>query len=365
MTGDFEKLGTLPRLSGVSLSDSEQGVRRTGNDGGYYVEADLKRPLKLDLQKIGSNIPDGGSYKTTGSDGTNQVILTYKDEGGHQTLLLRCYVNEQGEVYRVGSARPPVDIATNLSAAMGAKVFDEFKETIPESSKLSLEYSERDRQHSEARAQRNAANNKLISDLNQLPKASDHALPLSPDNTRGVGQAEILEVRGSDRQHILASFGAGPCVIIAAYSPSLGKVVMAHVDASTRLDNVKQQFDRRLDGASDIQLHFAGGDSSSRQQAGDLAEIFTNDNRYSVKSAEIVRSSGSASLAIDAKTGQVSAGVVPTQVDAGIDFDMRMKFVLFRQPNSPLNSVPEKAFKHPEKDRLPPETSEPQRSLNR
>src|SRR5262245_3901062 len=99
---------------------------------------------------------------------------------------------------------------------------------------------------------------------------------LTPDNTRGVLQHEYSIVSSTAKQNQLGTYGAGPCVIMAAWNPDAKKAGLAHVDALTDIGSVKNFVNQVASGLKDgtkLQVHLLGGDRSSTKLQAELVTL--------------------------------------------------------------------------------------------
>jgi hypothetical protein len=103
----------------------------------------------------------------------------------------------------------------------------------------------------------------------ETPLPGDANPQLNPNNTRGVMPGEWAMARGGSKQYQLASYGAGPSVIVAAWYPDVKIAVLAHVDASTDLGSVQRvlfEVASKYNSTAKIQVHLAGGDVPTAMQ---------------------------------------------------------------------------------------------------
>jgi Protein N-terminal asparagine amidohydrolase len=191
---------------------------------------------------------------------------------------------------------------------------------------------------------------------------------LMPDNTRGVLQHEYSIVSWSAKQNQLATYGAGSCVIIAAWNPDVKKAGLAHVDALTDIRSVENFLNQVASGRKDgtkLQVHLVGGDSSSTKLQAELVTLVTKNPILELVSADlgssgyVIRQSvtrednvympdtlgGGQSLAISAKTGEISNFVDPSTIDPGQGSEARSRLVGLESSKSPLYKVPEQFFR--------------------
>jgi hypothetical protein len=180
-----------------------------------------------------------------------------------------------------------------------------------------------------------------IAEANRTPP-NYAGLKLNPSNTRAVLEGEWAIARAKSTQFQLATFGAGPCVIVAAWNPGEKKAVLAHVDALTDLGSVRHVLDEVASGrgTSKIQVHLAGGEESSKElQAGLIKMIKQDPDTMELVSADL-GSSESDSLTISAENGKIATGISRSQVDLGADADKRLKRVEERLQSARMKLTP-------------------------
>src|SRR5262245_9702104 len=119
------------------------------------------------------------------------------------------------------------------------------------------------------------------------------SFPLTPDNTRGGLQHEYSVVTSGAKQNQLATYGAGPCVIIALWNPDAKKAGLAHVDSDTSNESVRGFVKQVVSGAKDgtkIKVHLAGGDSLSIDLQATLVKEIKSNPALELVSADLGRS---------------------------------------------------------------------------
>ncbi len=116
---------------------------------------------------------------------------------------------------------------------------------------------------------------------------------------------------------VLVTFGAGPCVIVAAYNPKTHEASLTHIDASSDIRDLWPLISK-IDGVDEkdpIEVHISGG-NEELERAADIMRVLSYMNNVTIKSAYVDQSHGlSDAMAIDARTGNISAEFIPTNVD--------------------------------------------------
>src|SRR5262249_19569476 len=194
---------------------------------------------------------------------------------------------------------------------------------------------------------------------------------LTPDNTRGVLQHEYSIVLSTAKQNQLGTYGAGPCVIMAAWNSDAKKAGLAHIDSLTDIRSVQDFLNQVASGRKDgtkLQVHLVGGDSSSTMLQTELVTLVTKNPTLELVSADLGSSDyvtllsatrempgtlggGGQSLAIRATTGEISNFVDPSIIDPGQHSEDRLRLAGLESSKSPLVRVPEQLFRYPEKSK--------------
>lgn len=91
---------------------------------------------------------------------------------------------------------------------------------------------------------------------------------------------------------------------------------LAHVDAKTDLHSLYGYFYKLLGNDDSIDIHLAGGDTTSEDTVIDLLKMINQNPQFSLKSARIL-GDDITSLAIDSRTGQIFTEFHYTQLDLG------------------------------------------------
>lgn len=96
------------------------------------------------------------------------------------------------------------------------------------------------------------------------------------------------------------------------------KALLTHVDALTNLRSVKYHLRKFCENKDmKVQIHLAGGDHSTRNQAVKIVEFTNEFSNTEIISANIGKGGTLKSLAIDSRTGEVFTSFNPTQLAHG------------------------------------------------
>ena len=170
-------------------------------------------------------------------------------------------------------------------------------------------------------------------------KQSINAGTFTKKEALAVGQHEIAITNAASIKPILGSYGAGPCIIIAAFNPSTKQALLAHVDAVTVLSSLTAHLSKISESGTILQVHLAGGDHSTKTQAAELITLIAKLGSMEIVSADIGNGMASKSLAIDSHTGEIFTSFTPEQLEADKDSVLRMQIVQTQTHKSPIGLI--------------------------
>jgi len=133
-----------------------------------------------------------------------------------------------------------------------------------------------------------------------------------PEDAVVVLQNEFAITHAEDKMPVLASYGAGPCIIVAIYDSKNKVAIMAHCDETSDINNLQEIVS--LLSLPNTQAHLYGyeveSDSANLRNCYEIVK-FLETNKIKISNADILRSKGSpdASLAIDARTGVITSPI--------------------------------------------------------
>lgn len=111
----------------------------------------------------------------------------------------------------------------------------------------------------------------------------------------------------TDSHPVLATSGAGPCLIVALYNPQLRRGGIAHLDANTDPRSLSRMIDRLGGPDAPLEAHLAGGWEKTRPMVESTLAYLTAHNSITLRSADLLNEgSGLKSLALDTRTGEVA-----------------------------------------------------------
>lgn len=155
---------------------------------------------------------------------------------------------------------------------------------------------------------------------------------------QGVLQHDIAITNSQSEKPVLGTYGAGPCIIVAAYNFSTQQGFLSHVDSLTETPCLRQYLQRISGNQSDeIQVHLHGGDNSSREQAAGIVDFLRSQPNIKIVSANLCEGLESKSLALDTRTGEIFTDFAPSQLETGKDDEIKIRMLAMNTRESPLN----------------------------
>lgn len=173
----------------------------------------------------------------------------------------------------------------------------------------------------------------------------DRAIDLSGNQDAGVSQADIAYTHPDDKHPILASYGAGPCVIVAAHNPKTGVTALAHIDSLTELNHSVRLMMYSVRGKTPdiVEVHLAGAveHSGGDITLGKVIQVLDTLDFVEIKSANVARGTDAESLAIDSRTGEVFNQFNPRDLPfsgfkSDQEFDANFQLLALRPMPQPL-----------------------------
>jgi hypothetical protein len=311
-----------------------QGIRST----------ELKTPLNIDLSSYEKNEPDRRIYR--GEKG--KVDLEIKDEKGLWRDVIEFTLDDSGAITGAKTGYNNAYVAYFLETGLDTKTFSTLKSALS-STGINLDITPPQREQIKEAYQEKLNYGKSVKENIAFANSKGknyQPLALSPNTTRGVLQHEYAIVNSTDVQNKLATYGAGPCLILAIYNPTTKTAGLAHIDALTTPASVGgfiYQLKNNLGPGAQLQVHLAGGDRSSEEMVSSVIDMIKQDKDLKLVSSDVIGSGylGEAKqLAIDAATGVVSNSVVPSQIDSGPNVDIRLQTLGFQFTPSGLKVSP-------------------------
>lgn len=159
-----------------------------------------------------------------------------------------------------------------------------------------------------------------------------------------VLQHEYAIAKETSIKPVLASFGAGPCLIVALYDTKNKVAVLSHVDSCTDLTSLPKNLFSEISIESTV-AHLFGGQESSKEMCLQILDLIERRG-IKIENLDIVRGFGedAASLAIDVRTGRVYTPVPYVCLDEDKSIECRLKVLelqMLMWNRSPLRRLEE------------------------
>lgn len=300
-------------------------------------EAHFSNPLNIDVAHLASFYPEfryrGPIPKGSYSDEiTSEYIMNDADQSNRFGFL---QFDDKSEV-GFGSVRsdfPPSELAVlfaRLPDELSFELISALQGTALEIPKLSASQFRAAQQELAEKAEKFEKLQRIKSPLHDA-----HRVDFKPEESACILQHEYGVTKADAAQPVLGTYGAGPCVILALYDKQAKTAVLTHIDALTNLYSLNQLFNE-INPETTV-AHLAGGDSSSQEMCIKIIDML-EDRKINIANADIVREGfkGPASLAIDARTGNIYAPVSPFQLSNTKDQDVRLQLAGMQIEPTPL-----------------------------
>ncbi len=300
----------------------------TGNTR-FMKKVTLTEPVDINVEELAAAFPEysyGGpieatkymdaitSERITDPSNNSRMILSFDDNTGTGFTTVRSDLAAD-ELAFVLSELPTEKFEQMQTALAGTEL------ELPELSSWRVESFE------SLKAQRKAEQETLekVKSVGQPSNRGD----FTAEDARSISQQEMGYTDATSERPVLATFGAGPCVILAIHNPDTKTATLAHIDRLTELNSTDQMFYQLgKEGDSPLEVHLAGGDSSSIEMVTKLVNQIAAKDNVVIKSADIIGNGFEGKrLAIDARTGEVFTDFEVDQLDMGPNADAKMQFM--------------------------------------
>lgn len=174
----------------------------------------------------------------------------------------------------------------------------------------------------------------LLAEINSLPQIEGKGL-FSDETAEAVLQHTAAITGSNSDKPILGTYGAGPCVIIAAYNPSTNQALLMHIDGLTSLSSLTKHIDSIANGIT-LQIHLRGGDGSSKKMCTEIIKLLKSRDDIQIISANIGTGGNAKSLAIDSRTGEIFTNFSPKQLHHEENYNDKIKLVAMRIDKYPI-----------------------------
>lgn len=177
---------------------------------------------------------------------------------------------------------------------------------------------------------------KLIKDTNKIGQKFTN-FKINPENTFSIFQRHVGYTSENSNYPVLATYGAGPCIILALYNKETKKAGLAHIDGLTMADQTVWWMHTKLSNGKNesLEAHISGGDTTSIKMISNIINRLkylkikiksSNVNTYTVDQ-----------LAIDSRTGNISNNFHPRNVKKSKNFDLKMKIIGMQYQKSSIS----------------------------
>jgi phosphotransferase system HPr-like phosphotransfer protein len=159
------------------------------------------------------------------------------------------------------------------------------------------------------------------------------------NEAQAILQHEVAITNSNSQKPILGSYGAGPCIIVAAYNVCTTQTILAHIDSLTSASSINAIF-KQLQAKEDeeIHVHIYGGDEVeiSKKVAKTIINIINSQNNTEIISANVCNGGRPKRFAIDSRSGEIFTKFSITQLDHAEDSDKRLQLVRLQFSESAL-----------------------------
>ena len=199
-----------------------------------------------------------------------------------------------------------------------SKYFDSFKTETD----MRIECSLSDGKIKLERLERKYDDLKYARPLNGYKKVS-----FNSSEAASVMQGKFMISDGS-RFHVLGTYGAGPCLIMAVHCPTTKTGALAHLNASNSISSIRELINRFQ---HPVDVHFFGGNTESKKNCDKIYQAVKQLAHVTIKNSDILPLRGSyagASLAINVQTGEIYSPVEPKHLTPEKDELIKMKLIV-------------------------------------
>jgi hypothetical protein len=294
------------------------------------VKVKLKTPLDIDVQEAARHMPE---FRCSFHDDCAWIL----NDDNRRRFFVLSFDENRGEGYtELSTQYPPKELAgiiAKLPERMGQQLRDALIGTKLELPELSEEDKlELARQDAERRA-----GERLLERANGVGQPYNSGR-FSATEAQGILQHEIGLTRDTDAHPILASFGAKPCVIMAAYNPETHSGLLCHIDSLTTLSSLDRHIDKiKGNGTTPIEIHLVGGEMSSKKMVIALLAKIDDMPGLTIKSSNLIGNpQDSKSLAIDTRSGEIFTEFANQQITLSPNYERRLQWIEMQSSESPI-----------------------------
>jgi hypothetical protein len=277
----------------------------------------LKSPLCFDVKQFAEIFSE---YRYIGPEESfpNREMI-FNDANCNQSQFLYFGKKTENGFCEIGSDFSPQELAAQMFSTLGyipQQLMDALKGTsleLPEITDELMAKSKKDRQKVEQE-------NLMLKKISTIGQEKIIG-PFTSEKAMGVFQRDVAITCENSQKPILGTYGAGPCIIVAAFNPITKQALLAHMDSSTDSNSLSKYIDiiKGDEPEAKIHIHLAGADNSSKKELIELLRFLQTRTNTSIISADILNGvadsyPGPRSLAIDSRTGEIFTQFDPKQL---------------------------------------------------
>lgn len=192
----------------------------------------------------------------------------------------------------------------------------------------------------------------LLTKLKRIEQPAKELPPSYYKEAIGAFQREVVYTDSESNLPIACSYGAGPCVIVAAHNPETKKTALAHIDALTdgelfggnRISTLHSLLNmlEHVRGTSKgpVEVHLAGDAFSGDKTAKEILHTLGLKDYVVIKSASLGKvEKFSESLAIDSRDGAIYTHFDSKRIIMASDAHKDENIIVRMSLPSPLNTA--------------------------
>lgn len=277
----------------------------------------LKKPLQIDMEEMArTNFPHGKFLRDAHG---NEYIL---DENGRTIILAKR--DESGKGFSsFYSPLTPKELRRELLA------LPENQQNIMASVLELAKPDQDDIQEFEIIRREREKKQQLLNEALKLPSAfrgSEESNEVDQGHVRGIIQKEYAITDSKSEKPIIGTYGLGSCIALTIYDRENRVAAIAHIDGTTRIESlgrVFDEFDKKDDSVSPLEIRLIGGNESSRKMAIEILEYLKNRRDCKLVSTDILGKEHPSAFVINAENGAIIPNITP--IDNGNEVQLRMQ----------------------------------------
>lgn len=274
----------------------------------------LSEPLAIHIMELAKFFPESQCREPTPQRPSASI---YNPSNNYRAILT--FDGHEGAYTTIGSELSPAALALALKA-LPDTYFEHIKALLAGTElELPVLTPQQIRNHANQTAEASATLQKLdrVNAIGQT-RTTGH---FTAQEARDIMQHSAGFTDATSKRPIMASYGAGPCIIMAIHNPDQKSVALAHIDSLTTMDSVRNLFFVLCNGKSPLEVHLRGGEKASPHLAIQLLEMIDSQPDTLLKSACLCAEDGNSKmLAIDSRSGEIFTDFDIANIDIGKDY---------------------------------------------